>query len=204
MKNGKKLFAIGAAAYLSVSFSVGCNQNAEQPVNANISVKALYSTEKIEKTEDLSNRANGGVEIALAKGESEGDQFVVLSDKTFSYTFTVSDLICGENVIKKENVEVSKMIYTECKDRVNSGVKEAGWYADAVVPMEYIERAKENVMEKDVNNFFWVDVDAPKDAVAGIYTGTVTLEYSDKKHDIPVSVEVFDFTISDKIGRAHV
>lgn len=197
MKNGKKLFAIGAAAYLFASFFVGCNQNAEQPVNANISVKALYSTEKIEKTEDLSNRANGGVEIALAKGESEGDQFAVLSDKTFSYTFTVSDLICGENVIEKENVEVSKMIYTECKDRVNSGVKEAGWYADAVVPMEYIERAKENVMEKDVNNFFWVDVDAPKDAVAGIYTGTVTLEYSNKKHEIPVSVEVFDFTISD-------
>ena len=197
MKNGKRLFALGAAAYLFVSFSAGCNQNDQQPVNANISVKALYSTEKIEKTEDLSNRANGGVEIALAKGESEGDQFVVLSDKTFSYTFTVSDLICGENVIKKENVEISKMLYTECKDRTNSGVKEAGWYVDAVVPMQYIERAEENIIEKDINNFFWVDVDAPKDAVAGIYTGAITLEYSNKKYDIPVSVEVFDFTISD-------
>ena len=97
MKNGKKLFATATAAYLLASFFVGCNQNDGQVVDANISVKALYSTEKIERREDLSNRADGGVEIALAKGESEGDQFVVLSDKTFSYTFTVSDLICGEN-----------------------------------------------------------------------------------------------------------
>ena len=65
MKNGKKLFAIATAVYLFVSFFAGCNKYGEQVVEANISVKALYSTEKIEKTEDLSNRADGGVEIAM-------------------------------------------------------------------------------------------------------------------------------------------
>ena len=197
MNNGKKILAIATAAVLCGSFFVGCSKSEKRSTKANISVKALYPTEKIEKMEDLSNRADGGVEISLAKGEAEGDQFAVISDKTFSYTFSISDLICGDNVISKENVEISKMIYTECKDRVNSGVKSAGWYADAVVPMEYIERAEENVMEKEGNNFFWVDVDAPKDAVAGIYTGTITLEYLNTAYAIPISVEVFDFTIRD-------
>ena len=197
MKLGKKLFATVTAVCSLTSFFSSCNENAAQLTQANISVKALYSTEKIERTEDISHRSNGGVEIALAKGESEGDQFVVLSDTTFSYTFSVSDLICGEHVIAKENVEVSKMIYTECKKRANSGAKEAGWYVDAVVPMEYIVRAEENVIEKDINNFFWVDVDAPKDAVAGIYKGTITLQYAKTSYSIPITVEVFDFTIND-------
>ncbi len=179
------------------AFSVcGCSDKTEQ--NATVTGKSLYPTEKIEMTEDLSDRESGRVDISLSKGESEGDQFAILTDNTFSgYTFSVSDFVCGQNIISKDCVEVSKMLYTECNDRHDSGVKKAGWYVDAVVPMNYIEQAGENVMEKGVNNFFWVDVDAPKDAVAGIYTGKITLNYLGKTFDIPVSVKVYDFVISE-------
>lgn len=191
----KSMLSVGLAGLVAFG-CFACDKTPEEE-KANISVKALYSTEKIEKTEDISGRADGGVDISLAKGESEGDQIAVLSDKEFTYTFTVSDLTCGENVFPKENIEVSKMLYTECKEKVYSGAKAAGYYVDAVVPMEYIEKAGENVMEKDVNNFFWVDIDAPKNIAAGVYTGVITLKSSVQEYKIPVSVEVFDFTISD-------
>lgn len=195
----KKLIkrTISSIMSLLLVFSVaGCSDDSIK--DANIIVKSLFPTEKIEMYEDISNREDGRVDIALAKGESEGDQFVIITDNTFNgYTFSVSNLTFGENVISNECVEISKMIYTECNDRHNSGVKKAGWYVDAVVPMRYIENAGENVMEKDINNFFWVDVDAPKDAVSGNYTGKITLNYLGKTRDIPINVKVFDFAISD-------
>lgn len=190
----KSMLSVGLAGLVAFGCFACKEPEAEK---ANISVKALYSTEKIEKTEDISGRADGGVEVAMARGESEGDQFAVLTDKEFTYTFTVSDLTCGDKVFPKENIEVSKMLFTECKDRAYTGAKEAGYYADAVIPMSFIETAGENVMEAGSNNFFWVDFDAPKDIAAGVYTGVITLETSVQKQEIPVSVEVFDFNISE-------
>lgn len=194
MKKISKNVTSTALAIL-IALSVG---GCKKPPQANVSIKSLYPTEKIEKTEDISSRSEGKVEISLSKGESEGDQFAIITDLDLSgYTFDVSDLTFGENVISKENVEVSKMIYTECNDRHNSGAKAAGWYADAVVPLNYIVQAGENVLEKDINNLFWVDVDAPKDAAAGVYSGVVTLKTENQAVEIPMSVEVYDFEIRD-------
>lgn len=194
-KKFSKFIALLSAGIMAFSFA-SCSENSEQL--ANITVKSLFPTDKTERTQNLSDRENGKIEISLSKGESEGDQFAVITDNEFSgYTFTVSDLKSGDNVLSKDCIEISKMIYTECNDRHDSGKKAAGWYADAVVPMKYIINAEENVMEKDINNLFWVDVSAPKDIPAGIYTGNIVLNYQDKNESIPVSVEVYDFTIRD-------
>ena len=166
--------------------------------NANLTIKSLLATERYEKTEDVSHLQEGGVTLAAAKGEAEGGQFIVRSNETFKgYTLSVSDLKSGENTISAENVTLSKMLYTYCQDRLNDGVLPQGYYTDAVVPMEYIVKAGENVMEKDVNNSFWVDVDVPKDAIAGEYSGEITISFGGKKKQVPLLVTVYDFAIAE-------
>ncbi|MFC1585609.1 glycoside hydrolase domain-containing protein [Fibrobacterota bacterium] len=50
------------------------------------------------------------------------------------------------------------------------------------------------------NQGLWIDIYTERDLPAGIYEGTVTVETDGNSHDIPLQLELFDFTLPDTNG----
>ena len=168
------------------------------PADAAITVKVGANTEKYERSANISALNAEKIEIKGAKGETEGGQFIVKANyNSTGYSITVGDLVSGENKIAKENVTINAQIYSECNERQYGGSLPSGWYPDCLIPIQYIEMEKENVLQKDYNQGFWVDVKIPRDAAAGTYSTQITFTCDGMTKTVPLQVTVYDFAISE-------
>lgn len=200
----KHLLSLALVAVMGLS-PVACNGTPSDPsepsypsATGEMTYKVALNTEKIALNADISSLSGGAVEISAAKGEYDSGQFIVKCDeKVYSYDVTVSDLTCNGAVIAKENIEICKQIYTYCADgKMFTGMYEPGYYPDALIPVEYIKANKEDVIEKDTNQGFWLNVFTPEDAAAGTYTGTITVQFNGNGTlTVPIRHTVYDFAL---------
>lgn len=199
MKKGlKHLLCLSLVAVMGIS-SVACNGELPEPAaTGEMTYKVALNTQKIALDEDISSLSGGAIEISSAKGEYDSGQFIVRCDeKVNSYDVTVSDLTCGDAVISKDHIEICKQVYTYCADgKLFTGMSGPGYYPDALIPVEYIKAEKEDVIEKDTNQGFWLNVFTPEEATAGTYTGTVTVKFNGNGIlTVPISHTVYDFKL---------
>ena len=69
------------------------------------------------------------------------------------------------------------------------------YYPDIAVPIEAVENF---TIKKGENQSIWIDIYIPKNAPPGVYSGTIAIHEANKKTlDVPVSLEVLPFTLSD-------
>lgn len=133
------------------------------------------------------------VSIAGAKNEWESFQIIVNPARTLSKVkVTVSDLASKKGKVPSSNVTVRKVEYVEVKHPTDSYGK-AGLWPDPLPAY----KAPED-LPSGRNHPFWFTVKVPKDTPAGVYTGKVQLSSADGwKEEVPVSLEVWDFTLPD-------
>lgn len=191
-----KTVAMVASLAIVVASTACEKKTGDTPID--VSFKAVRSTWSVEKTEDASAYADLSLlDFSAAKGETEGAQFFVRSESVISgYEFTVSDLKCGDAVVKAENVDIYAEIFTLLSESViYVGSRGAGWYPDCLIPVDIMKNNGENNVNAGENQGFWVDVNVPKDAAAGEYSGKITFKAGDFAKDINVRLTVFDFTM---------
>ncbi len=194
----KSIALLSAVCLLTASACGGGGEKSSAlPKDATILVKVGANTEKYERSTDISTLNYDKIDIAAAKGETEGGQFLVNANFDGAYDVTVGDLVNGDATIAKENISICTQIYSECNEREYGGFLPAGWYPDCLIPVQYMKSEGENLLEKGVNQAFWVDVSIPRDATAGVYTTEITFECRGLKGTVPLSVEVYDFEISE-------
>ncbi len=165
---------------------------------AQVDVRLALATEKYTQEADISALQKGTLCVAAAKGETEGAQFLVRSDIDIPYyNLTVSDLRSGESTIGSDAVTVQTELYSYAAyDASWSNSLPSGYYPDALIPVSYIVEAGENQIGAEKNQGFFVDIKVPKDAVAGIYTGEITMDCKNQQITIPVELTVYDFAIN--------
>lgn len=80
-----------------------------------------------------------------------------------------------------------------------------GWMPDALVPIEAPSGPKEHgqggapfTVDANMNQGLWVDVYVPKDAVPGIYTGTIRVHTTTQNFPIPIVLKIYNFTLPDE------
>lgn len=194
----KRVFAVGCSA-LCACVAVG-----QKPVSVTtdavgtVTVKTPVATRKIMLDEDISSLESGAVKVSGAKGESESGQFIVRCDENISsYDVSISDFKAGQSTISAENVEICKQVYTYCTDNIAyDGTLGAGWYPDALIPLQYIKNKGEDVVKAGENQGFWLTVKIPETAEADTYSATVTFTYNETgKITVPVTLTVYDFTL---------
>ena len=188
-----------------------------------VNVWTAYSTEKIMQQQDYNDRYdNKTLKISAFRNEYEAGQIIISAnkeDKTDikAYELTVNDLRTSEgDILSKDEWTVynQKYIYVSKINNTLSGNK-MGWYPDALLPMETaieygensiswekvatdnINKRYEKEAETNLNQGIWLEVNPPKDAKAGIYSGNFDLNVDGKKYTVPVQVEVFDYTLGD-------
>ena len=191
-KKIKGLACILACALLLPSCK---KQEVEEPVGlSDVTVWGMPGTEKVyENIEQSSSyytkyKSSPAVNLKMAKGEYEGGQIIVSANKDVAFDFVSADLVCGDNKISKENVEilVQKYITVQVNYDAGSNLPPAN-YPDALVPMENIKSVGENVVYKGENQGFYIRVKTAIDQPTGTYTGNLTLKIGDESQSIPVS-----------------
>lgn len=198
----KKLIGLIACCF-AVFTMVGCDTGDTKAHTPNVTVWTALGTEKIMQGTDYSARhSEKTLTIKAFRNEYESAQIILTPDgEVKSYSVATADLknAAGE-VLPKDCFSIYNQKYVEVttlKDlNVTTG---AGFYPDAILPFDKAVSAGENKVEGGKNQGVWVTVKPSKTQSAGTYTGEFTVTADGKNYKVPVSVYVYDYTLSDVV-----
>jgi hypothetical protein len=145
------------------------------------------------------NKKPAELNYNCVKNEYESCQLLIsASEDIESYDLETSDLKdSNENKILKENITVYNERFIPA---MREETYENGWYPDALIPIDYAKKAGELKIKKNTNGALWITIYIPKDTPSGIYTSDFKLFINDKVNNIPVTVKVNDYVLTDKIN----
>lgn len=156
-----------------------------------------YAAKPSDATTDLS--------IEAIKGETESVQLIIKPDNAVSaYRVSASDLTDGNgNTIEASNVEILTQHYIQTtspsQDAPTTASMTAGWYPDALIPIDVRIKKGENNIAAGANQGFWINVDIPADVPAGTYTGVVKVLLDTKYCELPLTVTVHNLTMPEEM-----
>lgn len=145
------------------------------------------------------------LEFDAIRGETESAQLMFTASKNIaSFKLTMNAVKTDDgNELKADAFEVLAERYIEVKSPTSSNPTTAnmyaGWYPDALVPMDRYIARRDNKVAAGEHQGIWVNLNIPRDAAAGTYTGEATLELDDETAKIPVSVTIRDLTIPEEV-----
>lgn len=165
------------------------------------------STAKIIKEEtDYDGKGEFELNYTCVKNEYESYQLgITAKTAVSSYYLTAVDLTDGNgNKISKENFTVYNELFYYFDG--NSVDASPNYYADsmlksfpdALIPIKESSEAGECGIEENNNAALWITVYIPKTTVAGVYSGSFSMTVSGQRFSLPVSVTVYDYTLTDE------
>ncbi len=96
------------------------------------------------------------------------------------------------NAISSANIAIREVVYVHVI-RPTDDYGKAGWYPDPLPALE----APVN-LKPDQNHPFWITIKIPASAEAGKYSGMIQLVADGWSRNIPISINVWNFTLPDK------
>ncbi len=150
---------------------------------------------KISRDKPLPEETSLAITIKTARNEAEASQLVVRPTMPLkALTIRTGELAGpGGAAIGAANVEVLEVRYVNV-ERPTDKSASPGLWPDPLPPLKGpID------LEANKNQPFWVRVKAPRDVPAGTYKGSLRLQGQDYNADVPLSVEVYDFVLPDRM-----
>jgi hypothetical protein len=151
---------------------------------------------KIARTRPLPTARGAALQMAAARNEGEAAQFVLRPQKALkNFTVETASLV-GPNgaTIDKANLEILRVGYVRVTQPTDAtGV--ADWWPDPLPPV-----AKPLDLAANINHPFWVRVQVPKGAKAGIYSGTISLKADGYTARVPLQLTVWNFALPDRLS----
>ena len=195
----------------------GCAPTASKPFGevadywtATSTVKYLNdgwdSAAKDYKAQDVTDeeKENKTLSFSGLKGEAAAYQIIFLAkEDVTNYNFQIDGDLTGEDGAKiaKEQLSVYAEHYFEIYQPAQTATykPQTGYYPDALVPIDsYIAYDKDNV-KKDWLQAIWVNLDIPRDCVAGEYTGTGTLTVNGASTKVEITAKVANVEIPEEV-----
>ena len=139
------------------------------------------------------------VSIVMARCEYEGAQIIITPEVDVDYyDVKMSDLKTadGSATIDGDQIRIYHEKYLTVQKNGEMNGAPLGYYPDALVPLDKIKEYKENKIEKNENQGIYMTVESSLDQEVGTYTGTMIIDFETYEKEIPVSVEVVDFTVN--------
>lgn len=206
----KRIISILLAGF-TIAFSAGCGT--DSPVDeggritvSNATVWSAPNSVKIMKDLPIAeqDQSEGGLlsetpaelRFDAIRGETEGAQLMfTASENIASFDLAVNDVKTESGAtLSAKQFEVLAERYIEVTTPTTSNPTTAnmyaGWYPDALVPMDRYKARRDNKVTAGEHQGIWVNLNIPRDAEAGTYTGTAKLTLDDEKVDVPVTVTV--------------
>ena len=162
----------------------------------------------------MTDAAGATTSIALYAGKGEYESFQAIVHAPAS-SLTITSLTAS-NLTGPSGATISQQDFTFYREYyVNvttpspnfGGTNQplgAGWYPDALIPfkdpstgqvLNGTYKAVPYTLAANHNQPFWIDINVPRTAVAGNYSGTVTVSTSLGTFTIPITLQVWNFTL---------
>lgn len=141
------------------------------------------------------------LDIRTCQGEAEMSHLVISPNvDVASYEVSVSKLVHPQGYfIPQDHVSVLAARYCNVSTIYDTATgEEPGWFPDALIPIEAIVEHHQNKIKAGENQSLYLKVDCPLVQKPGVYSGTVRVRVDDLVKDLPVSVEVYDYQVSEK------
>lgn len=149
---------------------------------------------KVSRTRPAPREKKDAVRIRVARNEREAAQFVLRPSRPLQALQVSPRPLEGASgaVLPAEAVEVLRVGYVPVSQPTDS-VGVAGAWPDPLPPLKGTLDLAANE-----NQPFWVRIRAAADTPAGEYRGSIRLEAGEWHAEVPLEVEVFDFTLPDR------
>lgn len=168
-----------------------------------VNVWSYTSAQRIlrDKEYEEASKYPGRIDIFACRNEEESAQLILTPENSVnSYNLTVSDLKnASGDILEADCFSVFNQKYrnvTVASDGYSAGL---GWYPDALLPMKKAVEYGENKIGKGENQGITVSCKVSSEQPAGVYSGTFSLLIDGKIYEIPASVTVIDYTLTDAV-----
>lgn len=199
----KKIVCVLLSGIIICGILSGCNGNSAEN-KGEVSVWSKSSTVNVMQDVEYEDSFKESPHYVVdgGRGEYVSAQLVisVSGERTVSkYDISASDLNDGKgNVIGKEYVDLYNEKYIEVISSPATVSTGLGKYADALLPFDKAVEYGENKIDKNHNQGIYIETFIPRDAVPGTYNGNFTLTIDSVEYDIPASITVYDFDVSQE------
>lgn len=159
------------------------------------------SSVKIQQTDiNYPTKKAATLSYQAVRNEYENHQLLITAEKDIThFELQTEDLKNGNSVLSKDNITVYVQKYVYFSESAGNG-----YMPDPLLPMENADAYDENVIKAGKNGALWVTIYIPEEIETGVYEGTfkLVIEGTDGEEtlDVPVSVEVFDYTLTNDIN----
>src|SRR5712691_1053237 len=152
------------------------------------------------------------ISLYAAKGEGESFQVVVRAPSSglSNVNMSASNLTGPGGTISSQSLTLYRESYVYVGSPspdfgIGNRPQGAGWYPDGLIPFkdpatgldlsgQSLDAVPYNIPGNQ-NQPFWVDINVPRSAAAGPYTGTITVTSSQGSWTVGVSLQVWNFTL---------
>ncbi len=208
-KNWLWLVVLVVFGVLLSGIACGKSQDSEENESGSVSdddfglVWSAPSTVKILQSDvDYEDKGEAALSYNMVKNEYESMQLIVTAtEEVSSYYLEISDLTCGDQVLSTENITVYNQRYIPVTETYYFN-NETTYVPDALIPLDAAQEYGELTIAAGNNGGLWITVYASADQAAGTYTGTFLLTVNGTETEIPVSVVVNEYTLSDETTMA--
>ena len=146
-------------------------------------------------------KTDAKINLVMAKGEYESGQIVITPMvDVYKYYVSVSKLtqVGGTAEISTDKMQVRMAKYLPVTINTSKNGAPLGMYPDALLPFSAAVEYEENKINANENQSIYLTVNTEIDQPAGIYTGTLKVDFVDFYYDLPITVSVMDVTISEE------
>lgn len=197
----RKLTSVLLAAILCLSF-VGCAKQGDAPEDVNVTIWTVQTTEKILNDLSYSAQETAGrtLEIYAYRNDYEAGQIILTpSSDIAAYDIELSDLRTEDgNTLSASDFTVYNEKYYEIEENTHNTVSPLGMYPDALLPFETAKDYGENSIKAGHNQGIWLTLKTSDTQPAGVYTGSFSVICDGKDYSVPVSVTIWDTTVSEE------
>ena len=152
------------------------------------------ATRKVPRRRALPTATGRGATFSAAKNDREAVQIVVRPSEPLKGLKASASPLTGPRgaVIPAENIKILR-VYYHFVDHPTDATGVRDWWPDALPPL-----AKPIDVAAGENQPLWVLVHVPRDAKAGDYQGSLSLEAEGFSAQVPLRLHVWDFTLPDR------
>jgi hypothetical protein len=150
---------------------------------------------KVSQTRPVPEKKGDAILIRAARNEAEAAQIVVRPEKDLKAFSAKAEALAGPGgaEIPAENIEILRVRYLLVTQPTDATGCVGQWPEPLPLLVGKID------LEIGKNQPLWIRVKVPKDAKAGTYTGKIVLSAENYAAEAPIKVEVFDFTLPDRM-----
>ena len=163
----------------------------------------VWDTDELEKVlrkKQYEKTAVDGLHIKLYKNETEGVRFFCTPNRAVKKLTVEVAPLEKKDGSKGADICVSTqyVLYVPI-EKSSAGTKsEIGEYPDVLLPFDLAEKYGKTCIEADCNQELRISVQTKADTVAGTYTSKVKLTADGEEYEIPLTVTVWDYALTER------